>query len=224
MLPFYVEVQPRLGSGQLALAWSPTPAHVQFSQFEIKISVADDTAIVKLPFAVALEQVQAQAALGYTYVRFRVDSTRRSPDEASHFKVWNQVFQPDTVLQLSRASHITCRACSSSILRKPDLLFTRVHPLPSEGWYELNESLSCHASHTAKHRLTPGPGVCLVGSDYALVAVADIVPGSVIFPPPVDESNSMAAPTVYIWLICMYMPFVCVCCLIYIYCLTTVAV
>ena len=65
------------------------------------------------------------------------------------------------VTQMSLAAVIVCGVCRATLLQprvSPQFggvapLFTNVYPLPSDAWYELNETLSCHVGHIADQRL-----------------------------------------------------------------------
>jgi hypothetical protein len=99
---------------------------------------------------------------------------------ARPFFAAQDALQKTLVKQLQTARGIRCGACAQPFVPesgKP--IFSRVLPLPSDSWYELNETLSCHASHIAKERLAPGRDVCLVGADHFVVAAANIVIGSI---------------------------------------------
>jgi len=65
-------------------------------------------------------------------------------------------------------SSFSCSRCSQTLLARP---FKRLLPLPSTAWYEMADTLICHASHSKgnNNACQPRPGDCLVGEQEVWV-------------------------------------------------------
>ena len=180
MVVFFCELQVKTGSGQLSINNTAEPISVTFDKFNISLVCGTTQCSLALPYAMVIGQLNPQNIHGTTYIRLTLNPDSPCPTVVPNFQPLAEKFQRDLIQTLATCWALNCRTCSNPIIasKTRDKLFTRVLPLPSEGWYDLNESLSCHASHVAKERLAPGSGVCLVGADYYTIASADVLASS----------------------------------------------
>ena len=132
------------------------------------------TATTSSPTTEASSSTNSNASNPNTTVAFASAFSVAAWEPEDLAKQIDEAEEGDDVSQRARSRKELDEQGPDTSVSPAPLLFSRVLPLPSEGWYELNESLSCHADHVARHRMTPGPRVCLVGADYFVVASADV--------------------------------------------------
>lgn len=72
--------------------------------------------------------------------------------------------------------YLQCRFCRSD-LQDVTNSFLNVYPLPSQGWEDFADCLSCHGTMTqfSYQRLIPKRGSCMVGDTYILVNPDDLL-------------------------------------------------